>query len=151
MGDRVRVADLIQHDPEGARNNSFIRYELLPDANANRANQPDRAVCAVYYGRILDIFYVEYIINLETDERRPYLLARVEECNTLGLDAARPENPIVTYNQLNSADIIHLGAVHAAVGRIRVGGRNTWAIIDCSRGARTQFNNDEGDPDPDLE
>ncbi|KAF8596395.1 hypothetical protein BDV93DRAFT_563337 [Ceratobasidium sp. AG-I] len=52
-------------DAEGVRDNSFVRYELLPDANANHANQPDRAVRAVYYGRVQDIFYVEYIIDLE--------------------------------------------------------------------------------------
>ena len=81
----------------------------------------------------------------------PYLLARVQDCNTNGLDASRPENPIVTYNQLKIAEIINLGMVHAAVGRIRVGGRNTWAIVDRTSGACTQFNNDAGIPEPELE
>jgi hypothetical protein len=40
-----------------------------------------------------------------------------------GLDATAPENPIVTYNRLASPDIIHLGAVHTIVGRIKVGGK----------------------------
>jgi hypothetical protein len=81
----------------------------------------------------------------------PYLLARIQECNTRGLDATRPENPIVTYNRLDSPEIIHLGTVHAVVGRIKVGGRNIWAIVDRSRGARTQFNNENGLPDADLD
>ncbi|KAG9094667.1 hypothetical protein FS749_012062 [Ceratobasidium sp. UAMH 11750] len=148
MGDRVRVADLIEGDPI-ARDNSYIRYELLPDRNAAN-NNADRAMRVVYYGRVRDIFYVEYIRNRAMNDRRQYLLVRVEECKTEGLDATLPENPIVTYNQLDTPEVINLGAVHAAVGRVKVGGRNTWAIVDRSRGARTVFNGEDGNPDPDL-
>ncbi|KAG9083097.1 hypothetical protein FRC06_004700, partial [Ceratobasidium sp. 370] len=70
--------------------------------------------------------------------------------NTWGLDATRPDTPIVTYNQLDSPEVINLGTVHAAVGRIKVGGRNTWVIIDRSKGVWTQFNNKEGNRDLDL-
>ncbi|QRV74497.1 Transposase family tnp2 [Ceratobasidium sp. AG-Ba] len=149
MGDRIRAARLIQNSSI-ARDNSFVRYELLPDANyrARRARyQPNRVI---HYGRVKDIFYVEYKQTQPIESRNPHLLALVEECNTNGLDAALPENPIVTYNRLETAHIINLGTIHAGVGRIKVGGRNTWAIIDRSRGARTQFNNDDGIPDPEL-
>ncbi|KAG9091074.1 hypothetical protein FS749_000100 [Ceratobasidium sp. UAMH 11750] len=149
MGDRVRVADLIEGDPI-ARDNSYIRYELLPDRNADDNAAPDEAMRVVYYGRIRDVFYVEYIRNRAINDRVPYLLVRVEECNTDGLDATLPENPIVTYNRLDTPEIIHLGAVQAAVGRVKVGGRRTWAIVDQSQGARTVFNDEDGNPDPDL-
>ncbi|KAG8728851.1 hypothetical protein FRC10_004511 [Ceratobasidium sp. 414] len=150
MGDRIRVADLIQRNPI-ARDNSFIRYELLPDRNANLRNARDEPIRVIHYGRVQDIFYVEWIQDPATNARSPYLLARVQECNTRGLDATQPETPIVTYNRLATPDIINLGTVHAAVGRIKVGGRNTWAIIDRTKGARTQFNNEDGNPDLELD
>ncbi|KAG8728070.1 hypothetical protein FRC10_005363, partial [Ceratobasidium sp. 414] len=150
MGDRVHVANLVQASSI-ARDNSFIRYELLPDRNAHLRHERDQPIRVIHYGRVQDVFYVEYIRDPATNTRQPYLLARVQECNTQRLDAADPENPIVTYNRLDSPEIIHLGTVHAVVGRIKVGGRNTWAIIDRSRVARTQFNNDEGDADPNVD
>ncbi|KAG8747297.1 hypothetical protein FRC10_001476 [Ceratobasidium sp. 414] len=126
-------------------------YELLPDRNADLPNERDQPIRVIHYGRVQDVFYVEWIQDPATNARRPYLLVRVQECNTRGLDATRPENPIVTYNRLDTLEIINLGTVHAVVGRVKVGGRNTWAIIDRSKGARTQFNNEEGDPDLDLD
>ncbi|KAF8598329.1 hypothetical protein BDV93DRAFT_561482 [Ceratobasidium sp. AG-I] len=134
MGDRVRTAGIVRKSAV-ARDNSFIRYEGLPDRNAQRPRDPDQAVRQVYYARVEDVYYIEFIRNHETNERVP----------------ARPENPIVTYNNLKSAEIINLGMVQAAVGRIRVGGRGTWAIVDRTNGARTQFNNDAGIPEPELE
>ncbi|KAG8718595.1 hypothetical protein FRC08_004912, partial [Ceratobasidium sp. 394] len=98
-----------------------------------------------------DLFYVEYVRNQATNDRVPYLLVRVQECNTGGLDAALPENPIVTYNRLAIPEIIEFGAVQAAVGRIKVDGRNTWAIVDRSRGAHTVFNDEDRNLDPDVD
>ncbi|KAG9126908.1 hypothetical protein FRC07_001453 [Ceratobasidium sp. 392] len=150
MGDRIRTAGLIRAN-NTARDNSFIRYEALPDRNARRPRAPYQGQRRVYYARVLDVYYVEYIRDHEANTRGKYLLAMVQDCNTEGVDAAKPENPIVTYNRLDSAELIHLGAVHAAVGRIRVGGRATWAIVDRTRGARTQFNDDAGVADPDID
>ncbi|KAG8755747.1 hypothetical protein FRC12_010789 [Ceratobasidium sp. 428] len=151
MGDRVRVANLISKDPTVARDNSFVRYMALPDKNAAHYNLPDQPIRQVYYACVLDVFYVEFIRNRAVNGRKKYLLARVQDCKTPpGLDATRPENPVVEYNQLSSPEIINLGTVDAAIGRIKVGGRNTWAIVDRSRGARTVFNDEDGNPDPDL-
>ncbi|KAG9077702.1 hypothetical protein FRC06_008756 [Ceratobasidium sp. 370] len=146
MGDRVRTTDLIRNDGV-ARDNSFIRYELLPDANADCPNERDQAVRRIYYGHVHDVFYVQFIRDPATNTQIPYLLVRVEECNTRGLDASRPKNPIVTYNRPDTQDIINLGTVHAAIGRVKVGRRNTCGIVDRSRGVCTQFNDDEGAPD----
>ncbi|QRW10586.1 Transposase family Tnp2 protein [Ceratobasidium sp. AG-Ba] len=148
MGDRVRVADLITRDGP-CRDNSYIRYELLPDANASYEELPDQAIRVIHYGLVLDVFYLEYVRDQTADGRKPYLLARVRECETGGLDATRPENPLVEYNRLSSPGIINLNTVHAAVGRVHLSG-NRWAIIDRSRGARIQFNNEDGEPDPEL-
>ncbi|KAG9077980.1 hypothetical protein FS749_010093 [Ceratobasidium sp. UAMH 11750] len=150
LGDRVRVADLIQRNPI-ARDNSFIRYELLPDRNARLRHRRDHPIRVIHYGCVQDVFYVEWIQDPATNARSPYLLVHVQECNTRGLDATDPRTPLVTYNRLDTPEIIHLGTVHAAVGRIKVGGRNTWAIIDRTKGAQTQFNNEEGNPDLDLD
>jgi hypothetical protein len=78
----------------------------------------------------------------------PYLLARVAPCNTRGLDAALPENPVVTFDSAQMAhtspDIVHIDTIVAMVGRIHMGGNN-WAIVDRSRGgARTQFVDEDG-------
>ncbi|KAG8732823.1 hypothetical protein FRC10_000579 [Ceratobasidium sp. 414] len=126
-------------------------YELLPDRNADLPNERDQPICVIHYGCVQDVFYVEWIQDLATNAQRPYLLVRVQECNTQGLDATWPENPIVMYNRLDTLEIINLGTVHAIVGRVKVGSRNMWAIIDRSKGARTQFNNEEGDPDLNLD
>jgi hypothetical protein len=93
-------------------------------------------------------------LSARNNERIPYLLVRVKTCNgTNGLDAALPENPLVTFRSLSTPDIIHIETVTAVVGRMPIevnmdGRRNTWAIIDRSRsGARTQFVDDEDDED----
>ncbi|KAG9081074.1 hypothetical protein FRC06_005849, partial [Ceratobasidium sp. 370] len=91
-------------------------YELLPDRNADDNNAPDEAMRVVYYGLVWDIFYVEYIWNRVINNCIPYLLMCVKECNTGGLDVTLPENLIVTYNQLDTPEVINLGAVQAARG-----------------------------------
>jgi hypothetical protein len=86
-----------------------------------------------------------YLHNLSDDTLMPYLLARVEPCDTDGLDAASPAHPVVTYTQqdVGSPIIIHVNTIVAVVGRIQMG--NTWAIVDRSRdNVRTQFMDDEG-------
>ncbi|KAG8732876.1 hypothetical protein FRC10_000569 [Ceratobasidium sp. 414] len=128
-----------------------ILYELLPDANADHPNERDQAVRRIYYGHVRDVFYIKFIWDPATNTWIPYLLICVEDCNTHGFDASRLENPIVTYNQLDTPDIINLGTVHTAIRRIKVGRRNTWGIVDQSRGACTQFNDDEGAPNLELE
>ncbi|KAG9091075.1 hypothetical protein FS749_000101 [Ceratobasidium sp. UAMH 11750] len=132
------------------RDDLFIRYELLVDRNADDSDALEELMRVVCYGLVRDIFYVEYIRNQATNNRVPYLLVCVQECNTGGLDAALPENPIVTYNRLATPEIINFSAVQAAVGRVKVDGQNTWAIVDQSRGVHTVFNDEDGNPDPDL-
>ncbi|KAG8706614.1 hypothetical protein FRC09_002327 [Ceratobasidium sp. 395] len=150
MGDRIQTAGLIRADRTN-RDNFFIRYEALPDRNARRPRAPYQGQRRIYYARLSDVYYVEYIRDHERNTRAKYLLAMVQDCNTEGVDASKPENPIVTYNRLGSAELVHLGAVQAAVGRIRVGGRATWGIVDRTRGARTQFNDDAGIADLDID
>ncbi|CEL64041.1 hypothetical protein RSOLAG1IB_11025 [Rhizoctonia solani AG-1 IB] len=95
-GDCFRTASLIENSRH-SRDNLFVRYELLPDANASIGDAPDAPVRRVHYGQLLDIYYVEFITDLVNDVRMPYLLARVQECQTNGLNAALPKNPLVIY------------------------------------------------------
>ncbi|KAG9075322.1 hypothetical protein FRC06_010152, partial [Ceratobasidium sp. 370] len=118
MRDQVCAADLIRNDSI-AHDNSFIRYELLPDANTNCPNERDQAVHRIYYGPARNIFYVKFIWDPVSNIRVPYLLVCVKECNTRGLDASDPENLIVTYNRLDTPEIINLGTVHTAIGRVK--------------------------------
>ncbi|CUA77976.1 hypothetical protein RSOLAG22IIIB_12956 [Rhizoctonia solani] len=147
-GDRIRTSGLIDNDPDqGARDNSYVRYDLLPDANARYRNRPEAQFRQTHYGRLLDIYYVEFVVDLENPDetREPYLLARVQECITGGLDATLRENPLVTYTRMKTPDIIHMESINAVVGRVDIGNR-TWAIIDRSRhGARTQFVDENGE------
>lgn len=84
-----------------------------------------------------------YLHNLSDHTRMRYLLARVQPCDTRGVDAALPQNPLVKYSRMLSPYLIHAQTIDAVIGRIRLD--NSWAIIDRSRsGARTQFINDEG-------
>ncbi|CUA77659.1 hypothetical protein RSOLAG22IIIB_12749 [Rhizoctonia solani] len=154
-GDRIRTAPLVDNDRTGvARDNSYIKYDLLPDQNARFRYRQDQPVRQTQYGRLLDIYYVDFVEQegQEATENRPavprevvpYLLARVRECNTDGNDAADPRAHLVTYTELSSPDIIHAKAISAVIGRVSCGG-NTWAIVDrSSSGARTQFVDDEG-------
>ncbi|KAG8779285.1 hypothetical protein FRC12_024465 [Ceratobasidium sp. 428] len=149
-GDRMRTAALIEYDPV-ARDNSFIKCELFPDANANRRNLPDQPVRQTYYGQLIDIYHLLWIED-DGCKRTRYVLAGVRMCNTRTLDAALPENPRVTFkmSQLRgNPEMIHIETIISAVGRVHVGG-DEWAIIDRSReNMRTQF----VDPDdiPELE
>jgi hypothetical protein len=42
-----------------------MQYDLLPDANANYNRLPDAPVRVTHYGQLLDIYYVEFIEDLE--------------------------------------------------------------------------------------
>ncbi|QRV83012.1 Transposase family Tnp2 protein [Ceratobasidium sp. AG-Ba] len=146
-GDRIRTASAVTraNRPEAsARDNSFIRLVLLPDENADEESMSDVPIEEVYYGQLIDIYYVEFIEDLENDIRAPYLLVRVKLCkDTNGLDAALPETPRVEYRVLDSDELFHIETVNAVVGRVPIN-HNTYGIIDRSRdGARTQFRDDD--------
>ncbi|CAE7062528.1 unnamed protein product [Rhizoctonia solani] len=152
-GDKIRTAQLIENDPL-ARDNSFVRYDLLPDQNTAFRNRPDTPFRQTYYGRVLDIYYVEFVIQKpkEATERQPavpriaeqFLLVRIQECNTGGLDATKRANRVVKYTQLSTPDIIHIDTINAVIGRMKSDNRN-WAILDRSAsGARTQFIDEAG-------
>ncbi|KAG9074683.1 hypothetical protein FS749_013732 [Ceratobasidium sp. UAMH 11750] len=153
-GDRIRTAGVVDRamrSESGVRDNSFVRITALPDANADDVLGPDVPFEEVNYGRLMNIYYVEFTEDLENNVRKPYLLARVKLCRgTNGLDAALPENPSVTYRSLSTPDMFHINTVDGAVGRIALD-RNEWGIIDRSRSvARTQFvDDDNGDDDDD--
>ncbi|QRV90391.1 hypothetical protein RhiJN_18409 [Ceratobasidium sp. AG-Ba] len=137
-GDRIRTVGALRADTDG-RDNTYIRYELLPDRNARWRRRSDRPYVQVNYGQLLDIYYLEFIEDLDENIRQPYLLARVRTCKTNGLDAALAENPSVTYTEITTPDIIHINTITHVVGRVQTDAR-TWAIIDRSwNGMRTQF------------
>ncbi|KAG8729871.1 hypothetical protein FRC12_020657 [Ceratobasidium sp. 428] len=150
-GDRIRIASVVERTKTSTgyvRDNSFVRFTVLPDANASDSEDDDMPYEEVNYGRLINIYYIEFITDLETNARHKYLLARIMSCRgTSGADAALAENPMVSYRSLSTPDMFHLKTIDAVVGRIKVPG-NQWAIIDCSRnGARTQFVNDDDDDD----
>ncbi|CAE7090773.1 unnamed protein product [Rhizoctonia solani] len=147
-GDSFRTAILIDRDPL-ARDNSYVKYDLLPDRNTRFRNRLDDPMREVQYGRLLDIYYVEF---MESQEKRiPYLLARVEECDTGGRDAARRGTPLVTYKRVFAPILVHIDTIYAVVGRVSLG-RNEWAMLDRSRdGVRTQFLDEAGNVDRNLE
>jgi hypothetical protein len=74
-----------------------------------------------------------YLHDPSDNTLTPYLQVHVEPCNTCGLDAALPANPVVMYTEcdVRSPDIIHVNTIVAVVGRIQMG--NTWAIVDRSQ------------------
>ncbi|KAG8717826.1 hypothetical protein FRC08_006555 [Ceratobasidium sp. 394] len=153
-GDRIRTASVVDRanmTDGGARDNSFVRFTVLPDANADDDTASDVPFEEVNYGRLINVYYVEFIEDLENNVRRPFLLARIKSCReTNGLDAALPENPLVTYRTLSTPDIFHINTIDAVIGRVRLAD-NSWGIIDRSRdGARTQFVDDDGDDDDEV-
>ncbi|GAB1527436.1 hypothetical protein RhiTH_010611 [Rhizoctonia solani] len=148
-GDLFRTAIMIDRDST-ARDNSYVKYDLCPDRHANFRRQLDRPLREVQYGRLLDIYYVEYI-KPDDGAHVPYLLARVTECVTGGVDAARRGTPLVRYNRELRPRIIHIETIVAVIGRVHLGDKE-WAIIDRSRdGARTQFLDDDGNIDLDVD
>ncbi|QRV78025.1 Transposase family tnp2 [Ceratobasidium sp. AG-Ba] len=133
-----------------ARDNSFVRFTALPDENASN-NGPDRPYEEVFYGRLINIYRVEFIEDVENNVREPFLLARIKICkDTNGVDAALPGNT-VEYRSLDTDELLHIELINAVVGRVPLN-RNTWGIIDTSRdGARTQFRDGNDDSDSDGE
>ncbi|CAE7159448.1 unnamed protein product [Rhizoctonia solani] len=73
-------------------NRRDIRARVDTDTDA-----PDVPVRRVHCGKLLDIYYIEFITDVANDIYVPYLLARVKECQTGGLDTALPRNPLVVY------------------------------------------------------
>ncbi|QRW13660.1 Transposase family Tnp2 protein [Ceratobasidium sp. AG-Ba] len=147
-GDRIRTASVVETTKRATgnvRDNSYVRFTALPDLNADNSG-PDIAYEEVNYGQLIGIYYFEFITDLATNTRKPYLVARIMSCDGTGfLDAALPENPLVTYRRLKTPDIFDIRLIDAVIGRIKLP-RNEWAIIDCSRnGARTQFTNNDDD------
>ncbi|KAG8719179.1 hypothetical protein FRC11_003407, partial [Ceratobasidium sp. 423] len=71
-----------------------MRYKILPDANTSLPDAPDVPIQRVYYGQLLNIYYIEFITDIENDVHEPFLLTHVHECQTGGLDAAWPENTL---------------------------------------------------------
>jgi hypothetical protein len=79
-----------------------------------------------------------YLRNSSDNTREPYLLALIKPCETAGLDAALPENPLVRYTRTLGPHMVHMQTINSVIGRIQLD--NGWAIIDWSRsGACTQF------------
>ncbi|CEL55918.1 hypothetical protein RSOLAG1IB_01930 [Rhizoctonia solani AG-1 IB] len=154
-GDKIRTARLIDNERTGTvRDNSYVKYDLLPDRNARFRYRPDEPIRRTQYGRLLDIYYVEFVeekgkMANESQPEAPrraesYLLARVAECNTDGTDAADPRVRLVKYTQLSTPDIIPVNVISAVIGRVKLN-EQEWAIVDrSSSGARTQFVDDEG-------
>lgn len=89
--------------------------------------------------------YHPVLTVLRNDRRQPYVLVRVQECNTHGLDATLPGTPVVKYRQMLSSELINIGSVVAVVGSVQVN-HDTWAIVDRSRnGVRAKFVDKKGD------
>ncbi|QRW07796.1 hypothetical protein RhiLY_06795 [Ceratobasidium sp. AG-Ba] len=114
-------------------------------------NGPDRPYEEVFYGRLINIYRVEFIEDVENNVREPFLLARIKICkDTNGVDAALPGNT-VEYRSLDTDELFHIELINAVVGRVPLN-RNTWGIIDTSRdGVRTQFRDGNDDSDSDGE
>ncbi|KAG8749601.1 hypothetical protein FRC11_011149 [Ceratobasidium sp. 423] len=66
-GDHIHMASSIENDPDrGAWDNSFMRqYDLLPDANASHEDLLEVQARQTYYGQVLDIYYVEFVMDLK--------------------------------------------------------------------------------------
>ncbi|KAG9119168.1 hypothetical protein FRC07_005960 [Ceratobasidium sp. 392] len=146
-GDRIRTAKLIVNNPI-ARDNSFVKYNLLPDRNARYRNRRDRPYRRTYYGQCVGIYFVRFIND--DGVLTAYLLAAVKACNTDGSDAVKPETPVVTYTELGPINMVHINTVIAVVGRIKLG--ETWAIVDRSReNVRPTFDDNDNNEDEDGE
>ncbi|KAG9120843.1 hypothetical protein FRC07_003501 [Ceratobasidium sp. 392] len=138
-GDRIRTAALIQNNPI-TRNNSFVKYDLLPDHNARYWNRRDRPYRRTYYGQCVGVYFVQFIND--DGVLTAYLLAAIKACNTDGSDAVQPETPVVTYTELEPINMVHINTIIAVVGRIKLG--EMWAIVDRSReNTRPTFNDDD--------
>ncbi|KAG9122954.1 hypothetical protein FRC07_000429 [Ceratobasidium sp. 392] len=122
----MRTAALVEHEPI-ARDNSFVRYELLADTNADRQHEPDHPAPQTFYGRLIDIFHVLWI-----EKHTRHILAGIRMCGTL---ATLPEDSRVTFNMdrlRENPELADIKTIVAAVGRVHIGG-NVWAIVDRSR------------------
>ncbi|KAG9083533.1 hypothetical protein FS749_005958 [Ceratobasidium sp. UAMH 11750] len=147
----MRTASVVDSNPI-AHDNSYIKFDLLPDANASYRYEDDVPFWEAQYGRLLDIFHLVFI--KDDGSRNRYLLARVQPCETGSLDATLPEHPVVKFNMTESMQgssiIIHIDTIVATVGRVHLDSP-WWAIVDRSRGCMcAQFVDEDGNVEHDM-
>ncbi|KAG8719488.1 hypothetical protein FRC09_011065 [Ceratobasidium sp. 395] len=121
--DRIRTAALIDKDPI-ARDDSFIKYDLVPDDDASEYSGSDHPYLEAQYDRLLDIYHLRF--NNINGTRKEFLLGWVQVCETGALDAGLSQNPYVTFDMDQivrlSPQMINMQTVVAVVGRLHITG-----------------------------
>ncbi|KAF8325304.1 uncharacterized protein EI90DRAFT_3237175 [Cantharellus anzutake] len=140
-GDLIRGAIAQMSSRQSFRDASFVRYELIADANAHRPRAKEDFVRTVYYGRLEYILHCTIPSNV-ISEPETILFGVNTTCDTQGHDATLE---LTYFRSLTSyIEIVDLAAICAVVGRIQIGTTNPqWAIVDRSGSwARTAFTDD---------
>ncbi|PVF91703.1 hypothetical protein CPB86DRAFT_718977 [Serendipita vermifera] len=147
-GDTIRARDsTLIRGVKDERGNSFIRYTLFPDRNANDANAEDDPVPQIMYGRLLYIvvFDLPVVRNAGQQFSQPttYRLACVRACKLRQAGDATAE--LVEFAEMeDTPTFIHVGVIECTIGRVRT--PTGWSIVDrSSEWARTVFTSDEID------
>ncbi|KAF8692451.1 Transposase family tnp2, partial [Rhizoctonia solani] len=156
-GDCIQTSALVSAQDTIFCNNSFVRYSLWPDANAAFQRCNNIPFQEVLYGQIHNIYFVVfkklYLDGTKTEseededgeeldedtkelkelqkQRKLFLLAFIEPCNTRGLDATKPNTPVVKYKDMLTPHMVHINTIEAVVGQVLQG--DLWAIVDCSQ------------------
>ncbi|KAF8324613.1 uncharacterized protein EI90DRAFT_3019534 [Cantharellus anzutake] len=125
-------------------NASFVRYELIADANAHHPQAKEDFVRTVYYGQLEYILHCTIPSNVISKNTEPetILFGVITTCDTQGHDATLE---LTYFRSLTSyIEIVNLAAICTVVGRIQIGTTNPqWAIVDWSGSwAHTAFMDD---------
>ncbi|KAF8316693.1 uncharacterized protein EI90DRAFT_3158848 [Cantharellus anzutake] len=142
-GHLIRGAIAQMSSWQSFRDASFVRYELIADANAHCPQAKEDFVRTVYYGRLEYILHCTIPSNVisKNTEPKTILFGIITTC-TQGHDATLE----LTYfrSLMLYIEIVDLAAICAVVGRIQIGTTNPqWVIVDRSGSwVRTAFTDD---------
>ncbi|KAJ7028358.1 hypothetical protein C8F04DRAFT_1291327 [Mycena alexandri] len=143
-GDRMLASSMLT-STEDRRDATYVRFELLVDANARNKRLAPRYVASSFYGQLQNIFVVKLppAAELELTEETTFILAAVTECkvtaqNSLDMHYYRKEGPL---------QVVDITSIQCLVGRVQTVNQKEWAlewvVIDRSGSlARAKFNVD---------
>ncbi|KAJ7029445.1 hypothetical protein C8F04DRAFT_962791 [Mycena alexandri] len=138
-GDRMLASSMVS-SMEDRRDATFVRYELLVDANTRRARLAPRYTLETFFGQLQHIFVVKLppAAELELTEETTIFLAAVTECkftarNSLDMHYYRLEGPL---------QIVDIKSVQCLVGRVKTTDQKNWVVIDRSGSLARPFVDD---------
>ncbi|OSD02646.1 hypothetical protein PYCCODRAFT_1367075 [Trametes coccinea BRFM310] len=146
-GDTMRAAAM-DSPRDDKRDATFVRYELLVDANARYRNRPVVLQPATFFGQLQHIFEIQLSAMPRNgypgpNPPPPVVLAAIQTCT---IQRSNVTLDIHYYSRMGGTDYVDIQTVQCVVGRIK--DRGQYAVIDRSGSlSRALFVGESEDPE----